>query len=439
MDFRTAFLNAPVDQLLYIELDAETRRALSLLAEDDHIPLHQRKSIKLLLTNLSSKDKGLRLLRALYGIKQAPRQWHTMIHNFLTDKLGFSANQKDTCIYSMQRNGVQILLLLYVDDILVASRNSDAVQWTGTQLANKFKIKKLGFPKLFLGVDIKKEDGRITMSLDTYLTPLLDRFNLTPNPHVGTPLSPGYYCDDTGEAKADEVLYRHKLGVLLWAAIVCKPEALYAATYLGRFNSRPTVSSVKELDRAVLYLYNSRNKGITLGGRLLRPIAYCDSDFASDQMDRKSVSGFCIYLGDGPVSWQSKKQDLVALSSCESEFVAMSLCCQTLMWLVQLLENNLSFKFKYSSTIWCDNASAIALLKPGVANRRTKHIDIRFHFARDCQEKGLIKVLHIPGNQNCADLLTKPVKKCIFQDLLPRLLGERATNSPDESQLTLRS
>ncbi|XP_075104751.1 secreted RxLR effector protein 161-like [Nicotiana tabacum] len=223
---------------------------------------------------------------------------------------------------------------------------------------------------------------------------------------IGTPISPTTILDeDSNGKKVDEIMYRGIIGSLLYL-IASRPDIMFSVCKCVRFQSASKESHLTAVERIVRYLIGTSELGLWYdcsNNFALR--GFSDADFASDKIDRKSTSDTCQLLGNALVSWHSKKQNCVALSTTETEYLAVGSCCTQVLWIMhQLLNYDLSLT---STPIFCDNTSVICLLKKIVHYSRAKHIEIKHHFIRDHVAIGDIVLEFISTDSQLADILTK--------------------------------
>lgn len=193
---------------------------------------------------------------------------------------------------------------------------------------------------------------------------------------------------------------------------------MYGVSLIRRFMSSPTMSHWLAAKRILRYLKGTTDLGIFYkkGGSNMKLMAFTDNDYAGDLDDRRSTSGFVFMLGSGAVSWSSKKQYVVALSTTEAEYIAAALCACQCVWLRRVLEK-IGVEEKTSTEIMCDNSSTIQLSKNPVFHGKSKHIDVRFHFLRDLVNDGVIKLSYCNSQDQIADIMTKPIKLKQFEKL----------------------
>ena len=275
----------------------------------------------------------------------------------------------------------------------------------------------LGKMRFFLGIEvIQRIDGKFICQ-KKYAIDVLNRFGMAESNLVSSPIVLGVKLnkDDQG-VQVDESYYRQIVGSLMYLTTT-RPNMMFSVSLISRFMSRPTELHLQAAKRILRYLQGTTNFGILYkreGVDELR--AFIDSDYAGDLEDRKSTSGYVFLISSGAVSWLSKKQPIVTLSTTEAEFVAAAGCASQAVWMRRVLDN-LGLAKKECTTIWCDNSSTIKLSKNPVMHGRSKHIDVRFHFLRDLVNDGIIQLMHCRTQEQIADLMTKALKLETFQKL----------------------
>ena len=217
--------------------------------------------------------------------------------------------------------------------------------------------------------------------------------------------------------------YATRIGELLYAALGSYPEIAYAVQHLSQFTSNPGPEHIAGVKQVYRYLKGAADHGITYSGSGNKEVvAFSDADWGQNILDRKSISGHVFILAGGAISWTSKKQATVALSTLEGEYVALSLAIRHGLWLRQFL-TDIGLPPNTPTTINTDSLSAIALTKDAQFHSRSKHIDIRHHFIRDVLERKEVVLSHVPGEVNPADALTKALPRPRSEGLLYQLKG----------------
>jgi len=369
----------------------------------------------------------VRLRKALYGLKQAPRLWHNDINTFLLF-LGFTQSQADPNLY-IRSDG--ILILLYVDDISMMYARTESASKAAIEvkakLSEKYKITNLGPARQFLGIEIHRDENGTGISLGqkAFITTILKRFHMQDAHGVTTPMDPNVkldLADDRGEKELDKDSVKHSqaiVGSLMYAALATRPDISCAVAALCRYNSRPFTSHMTAAKRVLQYLKATVDFRLHFNGNgssndNYGVVGFTDSDWASDSTDRKSQGGhvFLTCHDGGAISWQSRKQDLIALSTLEAKYIACSEASREARWLLQLQRDIHGSPSDPSPLpIYCDNQGALTHITTGVIKARTKHIDVCYHNSRDLHARKIVDYSYVHTNDNVADILTKPLTK----------------------------
>ncbi|KAH9762165.1 hypothetical protein KPL70_000710 [Citrus sinensis] len=368
------------------------------------------------------------LKRSLYGLKQSPRQWYRRFDQFMVSN-GYSRSKYDSCVYhgiinSGGNSGGAVYLLLYVDDILIAGKDLSDIKELKNLLKGEFEMKDLGSAKRILGIDIVRDRtaGTLFLSQSRYISKVLERFQMMDSKLVLTPLGAQFKISkdmsptsDVEEVKMADIPYSQAVGSLVYTMVCTRADISYAVSVVSRFMSNPGKLHWDAVKWVLRYLKGTLDHGLMYGKskhEVCDIRGYVDSDFAGDLDRRKSISGYLFILDSCLISWKATLQHIVALSSTEAEFVAATEAVKESMWLRGLL-NELWLKQK-TVKIFCDNQSAIQLIKNQVYHERTKHIDVKLHFIRDEVAKGSVAVIKIPTDINPADMLTKVLPTAKF-------------------------
>lgn len=367
------------------------------------------------------ENKVCKLLKPLYGLKQFGREWYKELDGFI-QKNGDKRNPVDPCVYVFGSGMNRVILIAYVDDLLLASKSIERLNVVKSMLKSKFKITDLGQLKNLLGINIQREGqtGKIRLSQKQYVEKLLKKFNMEDSKEVSTPMESSLKISkkmsSTTEEEKSEMKnrpYRELVGGLIYLANATRPDIAFAAAVLSRFCSNPGRNHWFIAKRVLRYLKATLNYGITYVKDSKNLIAYSDSDWAGDIDDRKSCSGNVLMLSGGPISWKSKKQCSVALSTMEAEYAALSEVSREIVYIKRLMIH-MGFEMYVKSPInvFCDNQSAIELSKDAVLHKRSKHIDISYHFTRELVDNKDILISYVQTNLMLADILTKALTKC---------------------------
>jgi transposase InsO family protein len=403
LDVKSAYLNGHLDEEIYMKQPPGF--------EDD-------------------SGRVCKLNRALYGLKQAGNVWNREFNSAM-NALGFMQLKTDNCCY-IRRSGTSVtILLVWVDDIIGYTSNDAEVRRVTSELASKFEITVIGQPDMLLGMKIIKNDdlGTISLSQEHYIDAMLTRFGLTDANPVSTPLDPNINLDNldpqpqTPSDTRGSSLFATAIGSLQYAANGTRPDIAYAVNRLAQFTSRPQAKHWTAVKRLFRYLKGTKDHHLTFGGPdndwSSTIDTFCDADWASNA-DRKSISGYVCVLAGGAISWSSKKQTSVALSTAEAEYVAATHVAKQVLWLRSLF-NELALPQPETSTIFTDNQAAIAIAHNPEFHARTKHIDIALHFLRDLVKARTLDTVYVNTRDNLADVFTKALHRSTHQDLVYRL------------------
>nr|KYP66595.1 hypothetical protein KK1_012892 [Cajanus cajan] len=313
-------------------------------------------------------------------------------------------------------------MLVYVDDILITGNNADFVQHVISALNKIFPLKDLGELHYFLGIEAKSlSDGKLLLSQSKYASDLLHKLNMQDAKSVKTPLAPGCKFQSAGtEVAEDPRLYRSVVGALQYLTIT-RPDLAFTVNKLCQYMHRPLQSHWKIVKRVLRYINGTRDHGLLFEkSHNLHLIGYCDSDWASDQDDMRSTSGYCLFLGSNMISWMAKKQQVVSRSSTEAEYRSLAALVAETQWLKSLL-TELRLKVTTPPLVWCDNLGAVMLTTNPVMHSKTKHFELDLWFVREKVAKGEIVVKHVPTQFQIADLLTKAPSSNQFLTLRTKL------------------
>ena len=358
-----------------------------------------------------------KLKKALYGLKQAPRQWNIKLHNYLVDELGFSANHVDAALYT-KWDGKQLLIIcVYVDDLLVASNNRPKLNKLKANLAAGFKMKDLGPLSYYLGVEVIRDrvGGTTTLSQRAYALEVLKKFKMQDCRGVTTPAEPNIVLTKEMSPKTEkdemamrDVPYASCVGAIMYLSTCTRPDVTWALSKAAAFTAHPGPSHWKALKRILQYLKTTYNWSLTYrtGPSSAVLEVFTDADHNSCPETSRATSARVLMLAGAAIEWSSKKQGIATLSTLESEYVAMASACQTVVWARNLLKE-LGSPQKLPTPLWCDNQGAITVTRNPESHHRTKHIRLKYHFIKDCERLGDVKVQYVGTDEQIADSLTK--------------------------------
>lgn len=329
-------------------------------------------------------DYLCKLDKSLYGLKQAPRAWFSRLSKKLID-LGFSPSKADVSLFILNKGGVQIYMLIYVDDIIIISSSSATVDRLLSQLRNDFAVKDFGPLAYFLGIECQHTTHGLILSQQKYIHDLLTRTNMLTSKPVATPMLPADKLQIQGGAPLsaeDATRYRSAIGALQYL-LLTRPDIAFSVNRVCQFMVAPTADHWMAVKRILRYLHGTINMGLcfTKSNSFLLS-AFSDADWAGNIDDRRSTGGYAIYIGPNLISWGSRKQPTVSRSSTEAEYKAIADGTAELIWL-QVLLRELGISSSRAAVMWCDNIGATYLCANPVFHRRSKHVEVDYHFVRE--------------------------------------------------------
>jgi hypothetical protein len=322
---------------------------------------------------------------------------------------------------------------VYVDDLIVTGARAEDIGHFKEEMAARFRMSDLGALSYYLGIEVRQGKDIISLGQRAYALKLLERAGMAGCKAVATPMEERIKLSrQSTAAKVDATLYRSIVGGLRWLTHT-RPDIAFAVGYVSRFMEDPREDHWAAVKRLLRYVQGSAELGIVFpkrGGLQLSVFseappkgeegvgltAFSDADMAGDVDGRRSTSGVLVFLGSSPVAWQSLKQKMVALSTCEAEYVAAATAACQVVWLRRLL-GELTGVQAQPPTLKVDNQPAIALAKNPVLHDRSKHIDVKFHFLRDCVDEGQIVIEFVETGRQLADILTKSLGRLRFSEL----------------------
>ena len=364
-----------------------------------------------------NEQKVYKLKKALYGLKQAPRAWYSRIESYFM-KEGFKKCHYEHTLFIKTGKGGKILIVcLYVDDLIFTGNDEIMFAEFKKSMMLEFDMTELGKMRYFLGIEVMQRSDDIFINQKKYTQEVLERFSMDKCNPVHNPMVPRFKLTKNGDGvMVDSTFYKKIVGSLMYLTAT-RPDVMFVVSLISRFMDCPTELHLQSAKRILRYLKGTIDFGVFYkkdGNKEL--IAYTDSDYAGDLDDRKNTSGYVFMLSSGAVSWSSKKQPVVSLSTTEAEFIAATSCACQAIWLRRILEG-LNHAQHDSTIFYCDNSSTIKLSKNLVMHGRCKHIDVRFHFLRELTKDGTVEMVHCHTQEQVADIMTKPLKLDTFLKL----------------------
>lgn len=395
MDFKTAFLNGDLSETIYMKQPPGCK----------------------------DNDKVCKLNKTIYGLKQSSREWYHNLTNILLQE-GFNAGESDKCLFTKIKDKILIYVLIYVDDLLLISNNLNEMSLVKQSLSKAFEMKDMGEIKLFLGINIDRdiENRTLTLSQSNFIERLLIKFNMNNCKVKSTPIETNLKLKLGMGTPLEAKPYRELIGCLTYLAVTTRADISFAVSYFSRFQSQPTEETWSHLKRILRYLKKTPDLKLVYSSVSTKFLeAYSDSDWASEINTRKSTSGCVIKVFGNLVQWASRKQNSVALSSCEAEYVALSSTITEVLW-VQKVLFDLGFQLDGPTEIFEDNQSVIFVANQDKCENKLKHIDIKLSFVQDIVRKNLVKISYVESKLQQADIFTKGLNTVQFNKILS-LLG----------------
>lgn len=391
LDVKTAFLHGDLEEEIYMEQPEG-------------------------FTAKGKENLVCRLKKSLYGLKQAPRQWYKKFDFFMVEH-GYTRTTSDHCVFIKKfSDGEFIILLLYVDDMLIAGRDIEKIKKLKKELSKSFKMKDLGPANQILGMKISRDrkNGKLRLSQEDYIEKVLHRFNMDKATPVSSPLashlklsSKQNPSSEKEQEEMKDVPYASAVGSLMYAMVCTRPDIAHSVGVVSRFLSNPGKEHWAAVKWILRYLRGTSKICLSFGICKPELVGFTDADMAGDVDSRKSTSGYLITFSGGAVSWQSRLQKCVALSTTEAEYIAITEASKELLWMKKFLQELGLEQDKY--ILYCDSQSAIHLSKNPTFHARSKHIEVRYHWIRDALEMKKLQLDKIHTDENGSDMMTKPL------------------------------
>jgi len=386
LDIKTAFLNGVLDKPVY------------MAQPEGYVT--------------GSPGDACYLHKCVYGLKQAPRVWYKLLKSTLA-AYGFAPSAADPCIFVRTVSGRwQCILLVYVDDLLAVTRTDAEQEEVKAQLKDKFQLRDMGPSSHFVGMKVQRDrtTRTLTLSLGAMTRRLITEYGIDTARHKAVPADPHAHLrkrQPEDEPLPKDCPYSALVGSLLYLSLMTRPDIAYAVGVLARFGAEPTWAHWNAAKTVLRYLASTPDAALTFspsGPRSL--IGYSDADYAGDLDRRRSTTGFVFLLHGGAISWKSTLQKVVAQSTAEAEYMAAATAVKEAVWL-RLLLADLGIPVRGAVPMFTDNQACLSFLSDHTTSPRAKHIDIRYHAARDKVEEGVVRFNYVATAEMVADFLTK--------------------------------
>ncbi|KAE8725550.1 GDP-mannose transporter GONST1 [Hibiscus syriacus] len=362
-----------------------------------------------------------KLQKALYGLRQAPRNWNTKLRNSLI-ALGFRESKADNSLFVNNQADTRTFILVYVDDIILTGESFNYIQRVICELNKQFSLKDLGDLSYFLGIEVKRYANSIILSQKKFVLDLLEKAKLTrANPTTSSMVVANKLSKDEGNSLVDTYDFRSVVGSLLY---VChtRPDVALSVSKVAQYVQGPRESHLMAVKRILRYLASTVDYALVFSpvGSNLSITAFADANWGGDVDDRRSMSGHCVFAGNCLVSWLSRKQKMVSRSTIEAEYKSIVDDVAKVTW-VNVVLADLGEASSTIPTIWCDNSGAIAMSDNPVYHAQSKHVDLDVHFVREKVVAKQLQVQYVPVSHQIADGFTKPLARGAFEYFRDRI------------------
>ena len=392
MDVKTAFLNGDLEEEVYMKQPEGFSSS-----DGEHLVCKLKKSI--------------------YGLKQASRQWYLKFHEVICS-FGFEENIMDQCIYQKVNGSKTYFLVLYVDDILLASNDKGLLYKVKQFLSRHFEMKDMGDASYVIGIKIDRDRDRYVLGLsqNTYIQKVLERFGMKDCSPSVAPIVKGdkfhmNQCprNDLEKEQMRNIPYASAVGSMMYAQVCTRPDIAFVVGMLGRYQSNPGLDHWRAAKKVMRYLQGTKDYMLMFRHTdSLEVVGYSDADFAGCVNSCKSTSGYIFMLADGAVSWRSAKQSLIATSTMEAEFVSCFEATSHGVWLKSFISGlRLVNTISRPLRIFCDNSAAVFFAKNNKSGSRSKHIDIKYLAIRERVKDNKVVIEYISTELMIVDPLTK--------------------------------
>ncbi|KAJ4808000.1 Retroelement pol polyprotein-like [Rhynchospora pubera] len=368
----------------------------------------------------SQAGKVCRLRKSIYGLRQAPRMWFSKLTSAL-ESYGFVQSKADYSLFTWHRGNAFLAILVYVDDLVIAENSDNGICEFKQYMSNMFHMKDLGQLKYFLGIEIARGPLGLFLCQRKYVLDILAECGLLGARPASTPMEQNHrLAESVGDKFKDPAKYRRLIGRLIYLTIT-RPELCYSVHILAQFMQDPHQTHYEAALRIVRFFKGNPGQGLLLrADGDLQLNGFCDSDWASCLLTRRSLSGYFVMLRNSPISWKTKKQQTVSRSSAEAEYRSMANATSELLWLKSFLQS-LDVIHSQPMKLSCDSQAALHIATNPVFHERTKHIELDCHFVRDQIRTKCIVAVYTRSSEQLADLFTKALGKQQFNYLLSKL------------------
>ncbi|KAJ9535931.1 hypothetical protein OSB04_un000899 [Centaurea solstitialis] len=397
MDVKTAFLNGKLTEDVYMKQPEGF--------EDPKNP-----------------NKVCKLLKSIYGLKQASRSWNLHFDDRIKE-FGFTKSEYEPCVYTKFSGSIVTFLVLYVDDILLIGNDVPTLQSVKSWLSKCFQMKDLGEAAYILGIKIYRNRSKrlIGLSQSTYIDKILKKFRMDESKKGFIPMQHGIVLSKTqcpvssqDQDKMKSVPYASAIGSIMYAMLCTRPDVAYSVSVTSRYQQNPGEPHWVAVKNILKYLRRTKEMFLVFGGTEdeISVTGYSNASFQTDKDDFRSQSGYVFTLNGGAISWKSSKQDTIADSTTEAEYIAASDAAKEAVWLKNFLSDlRVVASISRQIDIFCDNSGAVAQAKEPREHHKSRHVLRKYHLIREIIGRGDVRICKIPTEDNVADPLTKPLAR----------------------------
>jgi hypothetical protein len=406
MDVETAFLNGILEEEIFMEIPEGLK-----IDKNNNLKLKEEINKQEIKTK---NNKVLKLIKSIYGLKQSPRCWNKRITKFLENEK-YNQSKADPCVFIKENNKKEkTIIAIYVDDCFIIGKIEEIKKIK--EIFNKeFKMKDNGELSGFLGINVNRNNNELTLDQEFYIENMLKKFSMQDCKPVTTPMvaekkNKIITKKEKEKEGVETIKYQSAIGSLIYLSVATRPDIAYAVNQAAQAMKSPTDEDWVKIKRIFRYLQGTKTMKIRYtkeeNEKENQTVGFSDASYAEDRKNRKSTSGYIFLKSNGPISWKSKKQPIVSLSSMEAEYIALTSASKEALW-IRKLDGEL--EKEQTITINEDNQSAIKTANDEIHNERSKHIDVRYHFIREAIKQKLIKLAYLQTTSMLADALTKPL------------------------------
>ncbi|XP_019077634.1 uncharacterized mitochondrial protein AtMg00810-like [Vitis vinifera] len=326
---------------------------------------------------------------------------------YMNQPMGFQSQGHPEYVYSslfVKANGGKlVIVLVYVDDLIITGDAIEEICRTKENLSVRFEMKELGQLKHFLGLEVDRTHKGIFLCKKKYAKDLLKKFEMLECKPISTPMEPNAkMCEHEGKDLKDATMYRQLVGSLLYLTLT-RPDISYAVGVMSQYMQNPKKPHLEAVRRILRYVKGTIDYGLLYKKvEDCKLVGYCDADYAGDHDTRRSTTGYVFMLGSGAISWCSKRQLTVSLSTTEAEYRAATMAAQEI-------------------PLYCDNQSVVRLAENLVFHARTKHVEVHYHFIREKVLEEEVELKQIKSEDQVADLFTKGLSGSKFESFCHQL------------------